>query len=299
MQAKSLRKEVSEPVPAPPDESLAREIAALAPQRPGQPDLFVLGVAGDGTEQVFLNEVQHLRALARQRLDAGERVIVLANHDAAPLLLPLPEATPRNLADALAAIGAAMDPEEDLLLLYLTTHGTPEHELLLRRPDADDQLLTAPQLRQMLDAAGIRHRVLAISACFSGGLVPALRSPDTLMVTAARSDRASFGCGSESAATYFGRAWLVDGLNATVDFEQAFLQARSRIAQRERIEDQEPSLPQIQQGERIASRLADWRGSFQPGPALPFGHDDPPPAYKTMKSRLNPPLRPAETASGQ
>ncbi|MBP6596971.1 MAG: peptidase C13 [Arenimonas sp.] len=299
-QAKDLRKPASESLPSRTDESLLRDIAALAPQRPGQADLFVLGVAGDGTEQVFLNEVQHLRALAAQRLDAGERVLLLANHDTAPLLRRLPLATPQNLAAALVAIGAAMDTDEDLLLLYITTHGTPEHELLLRRPDVDDHLLAAPELRQMLDQSGIRHRVLAISACFSGGLLPALRSPDTLVVTAARSDRASFGCGSESAATYFGRAWLVDGLNATVDFAQAFDQARTAIEQRERLEDQEPSLPQLQQGARIADRLAQWRRGFQPGPALPFAYADPAsPALKAAKAGATAPRRPAETASGQ
>lgn len=298
--AKDLHKPASEPLPTRPDESLARDIAALAPQRPGLADLYVLGVAGDGTEQVFLNEVQHLRELAAQRLDASGRVLVLANHDTAPLLRRLPLATPKNLAAALVAIGAVMDTDEDLLLLYITTHGTPEHELLLRRPDADDQLLAAPELRQMLDQSGIRHRVLAISACFSGGLLPALRSPDTLVVTAARADRASFGCGSESAATYFGRAWLVDGLNATVDFAQAFDQARTAIEARERLEDQEPSLPQLEQGTRIAAQLAQWRGGFHPGPALPFGHDEPhSPGLKAAKARATAPPRPAETASGQ
>lgn len=287
---KDLTKAPDLRAPAPPDPALARDIAALAPQRPGHPDLFVLGVAGDGTEGVFLNEVLHLRELARQRLDAEGRSLLLANHDTRDLLQPLPLATPRNLAAALAAIGAAMDPDEDLLLLYITTHGTPEHELLLRRPDVGDRLLGAASLRRMLDASGIRHRVLAISACYSGGFLPALKGPDTLVITAARHDRASFGCGSESNVTYFGRAWLVDGLNATVDFAQAFAHARSDIAYRERSEDQEPSLPQLRQGERIGAHLAGWRAGFTPGPALPFayGEEDAPAA----PAAVIPPLRP-------
>lgn len=268
----------------------------MAPQRPGHPDLYVVGVAGDGSEEVFLNEIMHLEQLSRQRLDAEGRSLLLANHDTRGWLRPLPEASERNLAAALAAVGAAMDTEQDLLLLYLTTHGTPEHSLLLRRPGLDDELLDAPRLRALLDQSGIRHRVLAISACFSGGFIPALRSPETLVIAAARADRASFGCGSESAITFFGRAWLVDGLNATVDFAQAFANARSDIAYWERLDEQEPSLPQIRQGREIGARLSDWRARFTPGPALPFGPEGFPPLPDESTPTVTPPLRPGETA---
>src|SRR5690606_41671906 len=51
--------------PLPEDQARLRQaIEALQPQRPGVPDLYVLAVAGDGSEQVFRNEVLHLRALA-------------------------------------------------------------------------------------------------------------------------------------------------------------------------------------------------------------------------------------------
>lgn len=254
---------------------LQDEIAALAPQRPGHPDLFVLGVAGDGSEQVFLNEVRHLRDVAERRLDARGHVLVLANHPAEPpFRLPVP-ATPLTVRKALLGLGAAMDPAEDILLLYVTTHGSPDHWLLLRRDDLRDRRLDAHALRAALDDAGIRHRVLVLSACYSGGLAPDLQTPDTLLLAAARDDRTSFGCGNDSVATYFGRAWLVNGLNATVDFVEAFRQARKAISAREREEDYEPSLPQIRRGERIGAHLAAWRAGFQPGPPVPYPHVEP------------------------
>ena len=257
------------------DALLDRDIAALAPQRPGRADLFVVGLAGDGTEAVFRNEVLYLRDLAGRRMDADGRVLLLANHADAPPQRPLPRASLANLRAALAGVGAAMDRDEDLLLLYLTTHGTEDHELLLRRPGAEDDLLDAGQIRSALDEAGIRHRVIAISACYSGGLIRDLKDPDTLVLTAAREDRTSFGCGNDSAATFFGRAWLVDGLNASVDFSAAFQRARLGIAQREQAEQLRPSRPQMARGERIESRLAAWRAGFAPGPALPYPHADP------------------------
>jgi hypothetical protein len=294
--AKDLAK--PEAAPAAVQDILVEQIAGLAPQRPGHPDLFVLAVAGDGTEAVFRNEVLHLRELAAARLDAGGRTLVLANHAPQPPFPRLPLATRANIAAALAGIGAAMDPTEDLLLLYFTTHGTPEHELLLRRPDAPDRLLSAPQLRRALDASGIRFRVLALSACYSGGLLPPLRSPDTLILTAARRDRASFGCGNDSAATYFGRAWLVDGLNATVDFDAAFDLALTGIRAREELDALEPSLPQRYRGPGIAAALASWRASFTAGPALPYPYADTPSEDDTPgEAEVTVPLRRADSGS--
>jgi hypothetical protein len=131
-------------------------------------------------------------------------------------------------------------------------------------------VLTPEQLRDALDDAGIRNRVLVVSACYSGGFLPALRDPDALVITAARHDRASFGCGSESVATYFGRAWMIEGLNRGISFIAAYDHATRRIAQRERIEDYESSLPQIAVGANIGKRLRAWQATLSEAPAVTF-----------------------------
>ncbi len=259
------------------DERLAADLANLAPQRPGHPDLFVLAVAGDGSERVFRNEVLHLERLAATRLDAAGHVLVLANHPPSDGVRRYPRASEETLRAALAGLGQRMDPAEDLLLLYVTTHGTEAHELVLLTPGRAPQLMAPAALRDALDDAGIRHRVLVLSACFSGGFLRALRDPDTLVLTAARRDRTSFGCGNDSVATYFGRAWLVDGLNATLDFEAAFEQALEAIEAREVADGLPPSLPQHQRGERIGATLAAWRAATPPGPPLPYPHPEPEP----------------------
>lgn len=274
-----------------PDGRVASELAALAPQRPGHPDLFVLAVAGDGSEQVFLNEVLHLENLAARRLDAAGHVLVLANHEQPPLARRRAAASPANLRAALAGLGAAMDPAEDLLLLYFTTHGTEQHELLLRRNLQPDYLMRPAELRAALDASGIRHRLLVISACYSGGFVRSLRDPDTLVLTAAHRDRSSFGCSPDAAATFFGRAWLVDGLNHTSDLVEAFELATAAIDSRERARGLLPSEPQIHRGSRIAARLAAWRAAFTPGPALPYPYEDS--GEDDAGAALIPPLKPA------
>jgi len=252
---------------------LSADIAALAPQRPGVVDLYVVGFAGDGTEDVFRNEVAYLDTLMSRRFGAGQRVLTLVNHVDSLSTAPRPLATLANLRTALAGVGAVMDADEDVLLLYLTMHGTADHELSVLLPPLVEQWITPGELRAAIDAAGVRNRVVAISACYSGGFIPALRDAHTLVVTAARADRASFGCGVESDATFFGRAWLVEGLNRGTSFIGAYDVATAEISRWERETDEVPSLPQIQAGGAIVRRLQRWQSQLVPGPAVPYPYD--------------------------
>lgn len=251
---------------------LAEDMAALAPQRPGAVDLYAIGFAGDSTEDVFRNEVAYLDTLASDRFDA-RGVVTLVNHFDSLTSAPRPLATLENLRIALAGLGKAMDRDEDLLLLYMTMHGTEDHELAATFPPLLEEWITPPQLRAALDDAGIRNRVVVISACFAGGFIPDLRDARTLVITAARADRASFGCGSESAVTYFGRAWLVDGLNLGTSFIGAYDIATGEISRWEREDDEVPSLPQIDIGDDIRGVLQGWQAQLEPGPMVPYPYE--------------------------
>jgi hypothetical protein len=245
-------------------------LAGLMPQRPGKPDLYVIGVGGDSTEDVFRNETVYLDTLMSQRFGARGRVLTLINHQDSLGVSPHPLATLDNLRTALAGVGKAMDPDQDVLLLFMTMHGTPQHQLFVQMaPDYFD-LIDPRELRAALDDAGIRNRVLVISACYSGGFVPALKNENTLILTAAHKNRTSFGCGADSDATYFGRAWLIDALNETTDFVAAFETAKTRIAEREDAEDFRPSRPQIEIGKQILPRLQAWQSQLVPGPKVTF-----------------------------
>lgn len=252
---------------------LATDMAALAPQRPGQVDLYAIGFAGDSTEDVFRNEVAYLNTLMTRRFDA-RGVVTLVNHFDSLTVAPRPLATLDNLRLALDGVGRTMDRDEDILLLYLTLHGTEDPALAVWFPPLLEQWITPAQLRAALDDAGIRNRVVVISACYSGAFLPALHDARTLAITAARADRASFGCGSESNVTWFGRAWLVDGLNRGASFVGAYDLAASEIARWERDDDQVPSLPQIDIGEDIARRLRTWQSQLVPGPTVPYPYDE-------------------------
>ena len=204
------------------DASLKR----LRAQTPGTTDLNALGFAGDGDENVFRNEVDFLPKLLAQRFDAQGRTLQLINSPDTFKNTPL--ATRTNLYEALSGIAATMDVNEDILLLFLTSHGSHDHQLYVAMGAMPLDQLTPADIRDALDAAHIRWRVIVISACYSGGFIPALREAHTMIITAARSDRTSFGCGSDSQITWFSKAFLVDALNHTTDFHAAYRGWRSR-----------------------------------------------------------------------
>ena len=251
-------------------------LAGLAPQRPGQPDLYVVGVGGDSTEDVFRNETVYLDTLMSQRFGARGRVLTLINHSDSLIRTPRPLATLENLRAVLAGVGKTMDRDQDVLLLFMTMHGTPQHQLFVQMAPVYFDLIDPRELRKALDDAGIRNRVLVISACYSGGFMPALKNDDTLILTAAHKNRPSFGCSSDSDATYFGRAWLVDALNDTTDFVAAFETAKVRIAEREKAEGFRPSRPQISVGKQILPRLQAWQSQLVPGPKVAYVLPAPP-----------------------
>jgi len=249
-------------------ELLSRTLNQLAQQRPGRIDLYALAFGGDASEDVFRNEVEYVERLMPQRFDASGHTLTLLNHPDTSATRPL--ATTTNLERALLGLGERMDHDEDILFLYLTSHGSEEHEIYVNQPPLPLDQLTPQRLRAALDAAGIRWRVLVISACYSGGYIDALRDPGTLVITASGKDRSSFGCGADSEITWFGKAFLSQALNATVDFPQAFQQAREQIVAWEREEEIEASHPQIEIGEHIVAQLDRWRAQFVPGAPLPF-----------------------------
>jgi Peptidase C13 family len=253
-------------------------LSKLAPQRPGVPDLYVVGFGGDSNEDVFRNETVYLDTLMSERFGARGRVLTLINHSDSLIRTPRPLATLENLRAALAGVGKTMDREQDVLLLFMTMHGTPQHQLFVQMAPAYFDLIDPNELRSALDDAGIRNRVLVISACYAGGFIPALKDEHSLILAAAHRNRPSFGCGPDSDATYFGRAWLIEALNETTDFVAAFDTAKVSIAKRENAEGFRPSRPQIQIGKQILPRLQAWQLQLVPGPKVPYAYAAPPSA---------------------
>jgi hypothetical protein len=216
-------------------------------------ELYFVGFAPDASEEVFLKEMRFVKALFDERMGtAGRSVALASSHEA---LAQLPIASVTNLGRALAAVGEAMNPEEDVLFLYLSAHGDREHRLSVSQPPLNLAPLTPTALARMLQDLPVKWRVIVVSACYAGGFIEPLRDANTVVIAAAAADRTSFGCEAGREFTYFGEAYFRDALAKTRSFIAAFQTAKDIVGERERAEKLEPSLPQIWVGAAIAERL--------------------------------------------
>ena len=232
---------------------IERDLAAIERGRPGVRELYFVGFAPDGSQQVFLKEIRFVKALFDERMGTTGRSIALASSEAA--LDQLAIASTTNLARALKTVGRAMNPDEDVLFLYITAHGDREQRLSASQPPLELASLTPTALSRMLQDSGIKWRVIVVSACYAGGYIEPLRDDNTVVIAAAAPDRTSFGCEADRNFTYFGEAYFRDALARTRSFTGAFELARKLISQREKAEHLEPSLPQMWAGRGIAARL--------------------------------------------
>lgn len=239
---------------------LEAQLDMLAPQRPGVKDMYTITFAPFEGEEVFRRESRMVSEVMAGRFDARGRGMQLLNHR--EHLTDMPWATAINLERAIGGIAQVMDKDEDVLFIHLTSHGASDGELAANFWPMDVEPVMPANLRQWLDDAGIRHRVVSISACYAGNWIGPLASEDTLVMTASDATHTSYGCGRKSALTFFGRAMYDEQLRSTtLSFEEAHAAAR-RIIQKREIEagkDDGYSNPQIRVGSRIGPYLKQLR----------------------------------------
>jgi hypothetical protein len=235
---------------------LDQALAAIPASTPAT-ELYGLTLAGDGKQSVFLREADYVADLLGKRFGA-RGMLTLANHR--DHLADRPLATRESLARSLDALAKRSGPE-DLLFIYLTSHGSADHRLSLDVPRLNLADLSASSLAELMRPLKDRYKVLVVSACYSGGFIPPLKDDKTLIITAARADRVSFGCSEEADFTYFGRALFGEALQQTDDLSKAFEIARARVAEREIAEDFEPSDPQIWAPKAVLDRWNRYRAA--------------------------------------
>jgi len=204
-------------------------------------ELYTLTLGGDGKQSVFLRESDYVSNMLNSRFGAFGQIRLVNHRDH---LVDRPMATRENLRRAALTLAERSGPE-DLIFIYLTSHGTSEHELVLDQPRMELSDLPADELAAVLAPLKNRDKIVVISSCYSGGFIPALKDERTLIMTASRADRVSFGCSEEANFTYFGDALFAQALNQTDDLEQAFKLAKATVAERELADSFEASEPQI------------------------------------------------------
>ncbi|MBD9482696.1 caspase family protein [Pseudomonas sp. PDM14] len=219
---------------------LEQAIAAVPASTPAT-ELYSLTLAGDGKQSVFLREADYVTKLLGERFGARGG-ITLSNHR--DHLADRPMATRESLTRAVRAL-AERSGKEDLVFIYLTSHGSDDHQLSIAQPRLQLDSLPASEFAALLKPLHDRYKVVVISACYSGGFIEPIKDDKTLVMTAARADRVSFGCSEENDFTYFGRALFAEAFNETDDLQRAFELAKGKVAQWEKDDDFEPSEPQL------------------------------------------------------
>ena len=219
---------------------LNQALADVAPSTPSI-ELYSLVLAGDGKQSVFKREADYVSDMLTSRFGSRGRITLVNHRDH---LLDRPMATRENLHRAAKTLAERTGPE-DLVFIYLTSHGTQEHELVLDQPRMELADLPADELAAALAPLKNRDKIIVISSCYSGGFIPALKDEKTLIMTASQADRVSFGCSEEADFTYFGNALFAQALNQTDDLQKAFKLAKQYVAEREQADGYEPSEPQI------------------------------------------------------
>jgi hypothetical protein len=249
---------------------MERAVAQLAPQVRGETDIYAIGIAGWSEQDVFIKELNGALAALETVLPVRERTIRLVNH--ADTVWKEPAAVLGNVAAAVRAIGRVMDKDEDVLLIFMTSHGGPG-VFALRLPGLVNVGLSPRELAEVLDSEGIKNRIVIVSACYSGAFVRPLADDNTIVLTAADEKSTSFGCSNEREWTYFGDAFFNQNLRPDATIEEAFFNAKTMIAEWEARDGLGASNPQGHFGPALMAKLARIYGrsrqAEQPGVAQP------------------------------
>jgi len=230
---------------------IAEALDALPRSEPDRIQVYAVTYAPYASEDVFKRESAVVAQAMAERFGAGDRTVQLVMNPSTTESLPW--ATQANLRRTLDRMGQLMDRDKDVLFLHLTSHGGRDGQLAAEAWPLESEPVTPALLKQWLDEAGIRWRVISISACYSGSWIEPLAGDNTLVMTAADATHTSYGCGSRSPLTFFGQALYVDALKDTWSFPQAHARARQLIEVREREAGKTDgySNPQIREGAAI------------------------------------------------
>jgi Peptidase C13 family len=134
--------------------------------------------------------------------------------------------------------------------VYVTSHGAPLGIML------GDALVPFRAIGDIVDdACSNRPTIVIMSACFSGMSIPVLLNQNRMILTAARSDRTSFGCGEALQYTFFDQCFL-ESLPMSPNFPALADKTKECVAARETAEmATPPSEPQLYIGSAISGFL--------------------------------------------
>lgn len=232
---------------------LDKQFANLDENDPDIVELYFVGVAGDGLQKVFGREIDFISERIGERFNNENKIIKLINDR--KRIGKTSMATKFSIKKSIKTISEKMDLDEDVLLLYVSSHGSQKHAISLKQKGLNIPDLEMGSLSKILDESGIIWQIIIVSACYSGGYIQQLSSPTRMIITSSASDKTSFGCSDDADMTYFGKAFFKEAFYQDVSWEKQFILAKQWIEEKENDEKLTPSNPQIFIGNRIIDQI--------------------------------------------
>jgi hypothetical protein len=226
----------------------------IADERARETDLYFVAFAPHGRADAYRADAEAAQHVMDTRWGSDGRSIVLVNNP--QTLITAPFATVTNLRETLNEVGAAIDPEDDVVMIYITSPTARNNQIAAEQPPLGLVELGPAGLKQLLDDAGIKWRIIVVAACYSGGFAETLADDHTLVITSTRAGAPGFGCEGRVPPTLFGDALFQQGLGKAGTFESAFEIAKARVQEREAAAGYAPpSEPQWRVGDQMAQKL--------------------------------------------
>lgn len=243
----------SEPALAAQQFLLDQALDRLDDEQPGVTNLYFVGFAPDSRRIGFVADVESATHAMNEHWETHGRSIVLINSPST--IAQHPFATVTNLRETLEEIGGIIDPDEDIVMLYLTGDAASDGTLAAVNSPLELVPLSPRGLRNLLDSAGIRWRIVVVSACHSGAWVDALKDDETAVIASSAAGVRDAGCAGAIRPGAFGAAFFGEGMSHTDDLAKAFAIARG-VLQRKGA-----ATPVLWIGPAIAERLKALRES--------------------------------------
>ena len=197
-------------------------------------------IAGDSSTPAFDNGVEEMRA----KLQA-HGVTNITIYSADPASVPRERlSNSRNVAAGLRGGGG------QACLAFMTSHGNEDGFYL----SPDRRLLSPGMLDRLLaEGCGSVPTVVVVSACHSGTFIDnGVRKPNRVILTAAATNRTSFGCGADDEYTYYD--WcLLHQFDGATTWSELSAATRSCVEGLERKMGVKASMPQLFVGSEVAN----------------------------------------------
>jgi len=231
----------------------------------------------NSTQHIYVGSAQHSQSLAFQRDVLSvqqklqtlntEMVSILLSNQTETQQLKYPFATTPNLQMVFDKLAIWSKQHTMSLTLLITTHGAPDI-LSVNIGNSYFQPVRSEQLRSWLNKLHPRTQMTVIlSACHSGSFADNLSGENRIVLTAAATDRKSFGCAYQDKNTWFIAQLLGPHFKPESTWSEVFVATRDGVELQEKA--QKISLhsnPQMRSTEALKrSTLAQWYSS-RPSP---------------------------------